>query len=317
MRLRRWRAEGWRGLAACCLALSVCQRIPSGEGGGDEGSGDSSSATTTTGGGSSTDGATTPAGSSTTDGTTGETSDDSGGAFISTTDAGGNDYLECDVWEQDCPAGEKCLPWTHDPNDDGCCDGTKCVPLADDPGAIGEACTVDGEFPRATDDCAVAAICQLVEPGTDTGTCIGLCRGDIAVPWCEDPDAQCIAYADGGIFYPCVPRCDPLANDCPGQAGCTADGHFGPVCNYADGSRLEGEPCETAFYCAAGLACLDSSIWTDGEGTCQDGSGDCCVAWCDLTAPNDCPDAAGGQQCLPWPTSGATPNLGHCAYPKP
>ena len=36
-----------------------------------------------------------------------------GGAFIQEPDGGGTD-IECDLWGQDCPDGEKCMPWAND-----------------------------------------------------------------------------------------------------------------------------------------------------------------------------------------------------------
>src|SRR5262245_15971404 len=37
----------------------------------------------------------------------------SGGAmFVERPDGGGSN--ECDVWAQDCPPGEKCMPWAND-----------------------------------------------------------------------------------------------------------------------------------------------------------------------------------------------------------
>ena len=43
---------------------------------------------------------------------------------------GGTEPTDCDIWAQNCPRGEKCMPWA---NDDGYgWSATRCTPIDDD-----------------------------------------------------------------------------------------------------------------------------------------------------------------------------------------
>ena len=61
---------------------------------------------------------------------------------------------ECDSFLQDCPAGEKCVPYA---SSGGTWDHNKCVPVTGDLGE-GEACVSEGPV-FATDDCDAATTC--------------------------------------------------------------------------------------------------------------------------------------------------------------
>ena len=134
-----------RSIAAPVLAsvLFACGPAASldADGGGEVGSGDAAS--DGTGVGHSTAAATTAADETTTTGadetTTGGATDD--GTTLDTTDAGagfiygapdgGGISFECDLFEQDCPPGEKCMPWANDGG--GAWNATRCSPVADNP----------------------------------------------------------------------------------------------------------------------------------------------------------------------------------------
>ena len=45
-------------------------------------------------------------------------------------DDGGTGVFECDLWGQDCPDGEKCMPWA---SNGGTWNATRCSPVVDSP----------------------------------------------------------------------------------------------------------------------------------------------------------------------------------------
>lgn len=84
----------------------------------------------------------------------GEDGAGTGGLFLSEPDGGGTGF-ECDVFAQDCPPGEKCVPWANDGG--GVWNATRCSPVDDDPAAPGEPCTVEGGPTSGIDDCDAQA----------------------------------------------------------------------------------------------------------------------------------------------------------------
>ena len=115
----------------------------------------------------------------------------------------------CDVFRQDCPKGEKCVPfilpelgWTK----------TRCVPIVDDPLPAGEACAAEPE--SFLDPCELGAMC-LHE------TCVDFCtRNEFPEPLsCPDPDMVCSEYYEPGLAL-CLPSCDPVDAPCPDDLEC-------------------------------------------------------------------------------------------------
>ena len=216
---------------------------------------------------------------------------------------------ECSLWEQDCPRGEKCMPWANDGG--SAWNATRCSPIAENPAGVGEPCVVEGSGVSGIDDCELGAMCWYVDPETNEGTCVALCVGTPENPMCEQPATYC-AQSSGPLAL-CLPTCNPLSpEDCHEGQTCIpgfSDFTCAPIPGDTTGY---GEPCEFINECAPGLACLDGE--TVG---CEDAS--CCAAFCDLTAGNpnpSCPDAAMGQTCVPWYQDGKAPvgyeNLGVC-----
>lgn len=104
-----------------------------------------------------------------------------------------------------------------------------------------------------------------------------------------------------------LPECDPLSPDCEGDELCVQmDAAFMCVPTVEGTEQLGlGEPCAGALSCQLGLACLSLSL------TGCTGAPGCCVAFCDLTAP-DCPD---GLSCVPVdsdPAPGCYDEVGVC-----
>lgn len=89
----------------------------------------------------------------------------------------GTSPIECDIWEQDCGAGEKCTPYFWDGESWG---GHKCVPVAHEPVSVGEPCTIICKFGDGVDTCEKGSLCWNIDSST-AGTCVSLCTG---TPFC-------------------------------------------------------------------------------------------------------------------------------------
>ena len=207
-------------------------------------------------------------------------------------DMGNDVVLECSVWDQDCPAGEKCMPWA---NDGGVTwNATKCTPLDEAPGAPGDSCTVEGSGVSGIDSCQASAMCWNVDGETNEGTCLGFCAGSQESPVCDDPTTTC-SITNDGVLILCLPDCDPLLQDCAEGEGC-----FGIQGGYVCAPDASGEmgtygdPCEALNVCDPGLECSPAATVPGCTGSLG-----CCSPYCDTEAMDPCPGEAGGQECVP------------------
>ncbi|MFY0532718.1 hypothetical protein [Nannocystis pusilla] len=197
---------------------------------------------------------------------------------------------ECDIWTQDCPDGEKCVPYS--PTPEYVWQYVECVPLAPDPAHPGEPCTVEGNPFSGVDSCDLDSMCFHVDPDTLVGTCVRTCDGPWDAPECPAGDA-CHVSHDGNVAL-CLPKCDPLLADCPMGQVCIPTSHHEFACT-PDLSRVEGQvfdPCFDEAGCDPGLVCVPADFAIE----CDPGqSARCCLPFCDLDQPPACPGA--GQQC--------------------
>jgi hypothetical protein len=251
----------------------------------------------------------------TTDPTTGaESGSDDGVVFLVPPDGGGISF-ECDLFAQDCPAGEKCMPWANDGGSSW--NATRCSPIANNPGQPGDECTVEGSGTSGIDDCDLGSMCWDVDSETNMGVCVQMCTGDSSNPICEDPSTTCTIANDGAIVL-CLPVCDPILQDCPQGQACypvADDWVCGPDASGEMGGY--GDPCEFINVCDPGLICLGASATPN----CQGAIG-CCTEVCDLTDPagdGQCTGAPQGQTCQAWYEEGSAPpgyeDVGACALP--
>lgn len=215
----------------------------------------------------------------------------------------------CDVWWQDCPEGEKCVPYSNDGSQNW--NDYKCVPVQGDQ-APGEPCT-SGGIVEATDDCDATSICfdtQEVD-GMLVGTCHAQCTGSPADPMCPD-GSSCLLPAEGTLTL-CLPQCDPLAQDCPAGDGCYWTGYdFYCVVTLEEGIPT-GQPCGYTNDCEPGNQCVEASYLPG----CADAS--CCTSYCDLSLGDaDCA-AQPGSACTGFFLEGEVPagfeNVGVCVLP--
>jgi hypothetical protein len=234
----------------------------------------------------------------------GQYEDDDGGTGCTftcpeppTNTSGGGGWW-CDLFEQACPEGQKCSPWSN--TGEATFNDSRCVPLAPEGAQIGEPCHAEGSGYSGIDDCDLGLFCFNVDPETLEGTCVSLCEGTARAPWCED-DLAC-RLIDTAPF--CLPSCDPLVG-CAEGLGCYPQG-AGFVCLLAGEETQPGAPCERVNDCSAGLFCAHADL----SPGCPDDR--CCVEWCDLDAPT-C--SAGKTSCAPLadpPPDPSWASLGFC-----
>jgi hypothetical protein len=124
--------------------------------------------------------------------------------------------IECDVFVQDCPIGQKCSAWANDGG--SAWNATKCVPVSRDPHAPGEPCTVEGSAVSGIDDCDVGVMCFFVDVDTNTGLCVELCAGSLDAPSCSPGKACQISNDD--VLNLCLETCDPEMPTCPEGQTC-------------------------------------------------------------------------------------------------
>lgn len=256
--------------------------------------------------------------------TSGSTDDGSTGVDDSTTmdaDATGDtddgttgepNTNECDVWAQDCPDGEKCVPWADDGGNSW--NALRCAPVNGN-GQPGDACMLMGGEITGLDDCALGSICMRLDDGTDNGICVPQCEGTAESPTCDDAGRTCMIGNDG-VMTLCMENCDPTQQGCPAGMGCYP---FDPYICWPDFSGefgAYGDVCMWGNACDPGLLCYAPEAVPDCAGSA------CCTQYCNLDAPDpdaECLGQAEGQLCQPFefgdgPVAGLE-HVGVCAVP--
>jgi hypothetical protein len=190
------------------------------------------------------------------------------------------------------------------------------VSLGQKPVQIGQPCSVEPPLLSGQDDCGVGAMCWYLDERGLAGICVPLCKGRPEEPCCEDESRACVGTEQ---YVPalCVERCNPLLQDCTElEFACTVlldemTLACEPVMN--TGTGIPGDACTVSLDCEPGLACRSAAELASCSGSA------CCTPFCDTTLPNNCPDAAVGQECLPWYEPGTAPegyeNVGVCTCP--
>lgn len=229
---------------------------------------------------------------------------------------GGGTRLECDIWAQDCPEGEKCMPWANDGG--GSWNATRCSPLDPSPRRVGEPCTVEGSGVSGIDDCELGSMCWGVDAETNQGVCVAFCDGNLSSPICKDPTTECLV-ANDGVLILCLPSCDPLLGGCGEAEGCypNESGGFFCVPDASGDNGEHGDPCDYLNDCDPGLLCVAPERVFDCFGV------GCCTEACDLEAedPNAaCSGFANGEVCTAYFAPGQPPpdldHLGVCIVPE-
>jgi len=296
--------------AIACLLVAACSPAIDPQGGSTRGSTSGAPDTSTS--------TSAPGTTSVADVTTGlpdpTASSDEGGSILFDVDAGVGAPL-CDLWAQDCPVGEKCMPYSNDGG--GTWNAVRCSPIDDDPKAPGEACTVVGSGVSGIDDCERGAMCWYLDGATGMGECVAMCRGSEADSVCDDPCEACTINGEGTLIL-CLASCDPIGQDCAAGEACYPIGAMFACAPDSSGQAGEaGDPCEYITVCDPGLFCANA----DAVPGC-DGASGCCTPFCDASAPDPCAALLPGTQCIPLFDEGMGPEgclgpglVGGCLLP--
>jgi hypothetical protein len=202
---------------------------------------------------------------------------------------------ECDPWRFDgCEDGFKCS-YVVDPELGPL---NRCVALLGD-ALAGEPCETIGE----SDDCANHHLCWATDADGQAGECVSFCSG---AGTCEDPLDTC-SVSNDDLLPLCLPKCDPLVQDCSAGWGCYADDYKRWACDLdrsGDGGA-HGQPCDCLNCCDPGLLCLPG-VLVDAEGCGPEGAVGCCAQVCMLQ--EDVPPVEGAcpgelEQCEPFYSS--------------
>ncbi len=219
--------------------------------------------------------------------------------------------VACDLWTQNCPEGQKCMPWADDGGSSW--NATKCTDIMPNAGKPGDACTAEGNGATGVDSCEKAAMCWNVSQQTGMGLCVGFCMGSMETPTCP-PLTNCV-ISSSGILNLCLPGCDPLAQDCPDLHLCIPQpvgNDFRCVPDASGDAGQLNDPCAAPDACDPGLFCLDPALAAE----CDPMAPGCCLPVCDLSKPM-CTNK--GAMCVPWSEPGmevpGLENVGLCRLP--
>lgn len=233
----------------------------------------------------------------------------SGGGLGDTTGGPPPSDKECDVFAQDCPEGQKCMPWAKDGGDSW--NAAKCTQLDAMPKLKGDPCKADGTGLNGIDDCDLNLICWFLNPQNE-GVCTDQCGGTIDAPTCPDLQQVCDISNDGVVAI-CLDTCNPLTQDCPPEQICFNSGSVNFVCDHdasGDGGQYL-DPCIYINECDYGLYCA----LQEGVPGCSNPDG-CCAPYCSLSDP-ECPEST---ECQPWYGDEQAPpgqeDIGFCAIPN-
>ena len=222
----------------------------------------------------------------------------------------GGPSAECDMWTQDCPDGQKCMPWA---NGGPVWNATKCTDVMPNAGKPGDPCTVEGSDISGVDTCEKASMCWNVSQDTGEGTCVGFCMGSPVDPICP-LGTKCVIAADYVLIL-CLPRCNPLLQDCPSMESCIPQPmgwEFECVPDVSGDMGQQNDPCTPGEACDPGLVCLLPTLASE----CDAMAPGCCLPFCDLSMPA-CTNM--GATCLAWYEQGMEPpgleNVGVCGIP--
>lgn len=196
---------------------------------------------------------------------------DGGGSFIS------EPGISCTVFGQDCPPGQKCMPWSNDGF--AAYTGATCSPVVPDPKAVGEACVWEGSPYTGLDDCDVGLMCV-------ADACVELCgsSGDYAV--C---DGDATACAQEGPLPLCMPTCNPLVESpCPPGLACLGVAQSFICITPPPVLAAKGELCGLGTTCEPGTRCSPAAWLPSCAGE------HCCSPLCELGDGATCFD---GQTC--------------------
>ncbi len=219
---------------------------------------------------------------------------------------------DCDVFKQDCPAGQKCMPYADDGGSTW--NALKCSKIDPTPDKVGATCSVVDSGTSGEDSCAAGSMCFNVPPGeVDGGACVAFCKGTPDNPTCADPKTTCIV-SNEEVLALCLPTCDPLASACKAGQVCVPNPQGSNFVCFIDASAgaNQGDPCQYSNGCSPGFICINGPYVQN----CN--SQACCTAYCDTDLANTCVGKP-TVECIPYYEDGTAPpgyeDVGICGIP--
>ena len=211
---------------------------------------------------------------------------------------------ECNLFAQDCMAGQKCNAWAVDGGIFP--DGAKCVQITGDK-LPGEGCTVEGKFGDGIDDCVEGSICLDID-NSGKAACVAYCQGDMKDPTCPAVGDKCAFLFEPTVPL-CFPGCDPLAQDCSPVETCVPNiAALGAEFFVCMPRVFEELPGQYGDACYALSGCDPSYLCIFAENVPGCGGTYCCSTYCDLSMPDSCGSFDETLSCIPWFNPGeATP----------
>lgn len=279
---------------------------------GANASGVETSSTTSSSSTTSMTSATSTTSTSTSSGTTGDASTTSSNSGTSGNKIDMPAPPACDLLAQDCPAGQKCMPYASNMGD--VWDSVKCVDVVDNGGIPGQACTVS-DFPTSgIDTCDATSMCWNVDPVTLKGECYPFCYVENNFNVCKKFTQSCVIVEDALPL--CFDHCHPWKSPCPVGEVCVPQLQY-PTLEFVcvpDESGAGGQEfskCTDFDTCDPGLICMDPKKGAE----CDQNAMGCCLSVCDLSQPK-CKGV--NQKCQDWFKGNAPPGyegIGVCAIP--
>ena len=181
---------------------------------------------------------------------------------------------ECDPRQSnECEPGQKCgyvVDPEHGPTN-------RCVELLGE-GVDGDPCQKIGD----SDDCANEYICWATDAEGLDGVCVHFCNPALL---CDLPGQIC-SVSNGATLPLCLPRCNPLIQDCEPGWGCYADpgGRWACDRDQSGPSGAHGDACACLNCCDPGLICR-SGARVEAEGCGEGGAAGCCAELCQVQDP--------------------------------
>jgi hypothetical protein len=212
----------------------------------------------------------------------------------------GPSVLECDIYVQDCPQGQKCAPWAPDGPD--LYAGAHCVPVTGD-GQPGEAC-VATDRDEGLDDCARGSKCWDLD-AEQHGQCVALCSGSQDTPACAWGDGIHVCELDFETLALCRAPCDPLQSECGEGMQCVPAAEQFLCVKVSGPLHGQDELCASELECAEGLVCTGP---LNVPPACDEMF--CCQPYCQLP-DGACPDP--DQICAQ--VYEDNPTVGFCSIP--
>src|SRR5262249_29679335 len=149
-----------------------------------------------------------------------------------------------------------------------------CVQVEPNADHADEPCTAEGPLSGA-DSCDADSMCTNIDLDTGEGTCAPLCTGD-TLEDCDDGKACTLV----DTWFPplCLPRCNPILQDCPIGQTCVVDVHEVDsfVCRL-DESGAGGQMYDDCVLAIGPVTCDPGLQCWLGSTDVECGLSDCCL----------------------------------------